>query len=142
MQNPKALLLQLSTRLNSAAPKFVISKEKSDGHWLCTCTISALTSATGSIGDSCFTGEAVNKKLAALAAADKAWRALKESGVAEILEPPTELSTVVTSALASKVPVVGPSFLSNESEFVQQLRGFRNDCRCCTRMHTLKAMSC
>jgi hypothetical protein len=103
MQNPKAKLLQLSQKLECPAPTFVVSEEKPNGNWVCTCAISAMETATGNIGQCHFTGEAVSKKLAAQAAAERAWTAMKDSGVAKVLQPPEDLLTVTASALASKV---------------------------------------
>jgi len=107
MLGPKAKLLDLCMKLKVPAPTYTFADQKSDGEWVCACTISAMQTITGSIAVEKFIGTAPSKKMAATQAAKLAWTAVDGSGVAENLEPPEdlELVTVIKSALSSKVPI-------------------------------------
>lgn len=103
MQSPKAKLLQLCKQLKSPAPTYLVCDEKVDDQWICSCSISALETATGRIGDAVFLGKGPSKKLANVAVAQTAWSAVQNSGVPNVFKPPEDLEHVVLSALKSQV---------------------------------------
>ncbi len=103
MQSPKAELLQLCRKLGRPAPTYLVCDEQVDDQWTCSCTISALETATGTIGDAEFLGKGPTKKLAINAATQTAWSAVQNSGVPKVFQPPEDLEHVVLSALKSEV---------------------------------------